>query len=63
MIQWLGLSALTAEGVGSIPGWGTKSSQAEQCGRKQINKPGSHNAFMRHEISYVGCSKCPEILN
>ena len=24
MVQWLGLQALTAEGWGSIPGWGTK---------------------------------------
>ena len=24
MVQWLGLHAFTAEGVGSIPVWGTK---------------------------------------
>ena len=28
MVQWLGLCALTAEGVGSIPGQGTKILQA-----------------------------------
>ena len=27
-VQWLGLQAFTAEGVGSIPGWGTKIPQA-----------------------------------
>ena len=27
-VQWLGLSAFTAEGSGSIPGWGTKILQA-----------------------------------
>ena len=24
VVQWLGLCTLTAEGLGSIPGWGTK---------------------------------------
>ena len=33
-IQWLGLRAFTAEGPGSIPGWGTKIPQATQCGQK-----------------------------
>ena len=27
-VQWLGLGDFTAEGVGSIPGWGTKIPQA-----------------------------------
>ena len=27
-VQWLGLRTLTAEGPGSIPGWGTKILQA-----------------------------------
>ena len=31
MVQWLGLLALTAEGLGSIPDRGTKISQATQC--------------------------------
>ena len=31
MAQWLGLLALTAEGLGSIPDRGTKISQATQC--------------------------------
>ena len=35
-VQWLGLQALTAEGPGSIPGWGTKIPQAAQ--HAQINK-------------------------
>ena len=33
-VQGLGLRALTAEGPGSIPGWGTKIPQASQCGEK-----------------------------
>ena len=28
MVQWLGLGTLTAKGLGSIPGWGTKISHA-----------------------------------
>ena len=28
VVQWLGLCAFTAEGVGSAPGWGTKIPQA-----------------------------------
>ena len=31
VVQWLGLGASTAGGLGSIPGWGTKISQATQC--------------------------------
>ena len=29
--RWLRLGAFTAEGLGSIPGWGTKLPQAKQC--------------------------------
>ena len=28
VVQWLGLGTLTANGAGSIPGWGTKILQA-----------------------------------
>ena len=34
MVQWLGLYSFTAEGVGSIPGWGTKILQAVWCSQK-----------------------------
>ena len=37
-VQWLGLCALTAEGLGSIPGWGTKIPQAMWCGQKKAKK-------------------------
>ena len=33
--QWLNLSALTAEGLGSIPGSGTKIPQTAQCSKKK----------------------------
>ena len=33
-VQWLGLSTLTAEGLGSILGLGTKLPQATPCGQK-----------------------------
>ena len=35
MAQWLGLRALTAEGLGSIPGRGTKMPQAARRGKKK----------------------------
>ncbi|CAN0499760.1 unnamed protein product [Rangifer tarandus platyrhynchus] len=37
VVQWLGLHALSAEGPGSIPGWGIKIPQKAQHGHK-INK-------------------------
>ena len=36
MVQRLGLSALHAEGLGSIPDWGTNIPQALWCGQKNI---------------------------
>ena len=35
MVQWLGLGAFTAVGLGSIPGWGTKIPQAMQPKKKK----------------------------
>ena len=35
LVQWLGLWALTAGGVDSIPGWGTKILHAMQRGQKK----------------------------
>lgn len=33
VVQWLGISAFTAESSGSIPGWETKIPQAVQYGQ------------------------------
>ena len=38
MVQWSGLSTFTAEGPGSIPGWGIKIPQATYFGQKKKNK-------------------------
>ena len=38
MVQWLGLSAFTAEGPGSIPGPGTKIPQAAWRGQEKTQK-------------------------
>ena len=38
MVQWLGLGALTAEGLGSIPDWETKIPQAEWHNKTKQNK-------------------------
>ena len=35
VVQWLGLHAFTAEGLGSIPCWGTKIPQAVWCSQKK----------------------------
>ena len=37
-IQWLGLHAFTAEGMGLIPGWGTKIPQAVWYSKKKKKK-------------------------
>ena len=37
VVQWLGLCAVTAEGAGLTPGWGTKIPQAAQLGEKKKN--------------------------
>ena len=39
MVQWLGLCASTARGLGSIPGRGTKISQAVCRGQKKFFFP------------------------
>ena len=38
MVQGLGLHTFTAEGTGSVPGWGTKIPQAAQWGQKKKKK-------------------------
>ena len=35
VVQWSQLCAFTADGPGSIPGWGTKIPQTAQCGQKK----------------------------
>ena len=35
LVQWLGLLAFTAEGLGSIPSWGTKIPQAMRHGQRK----------------------------
>ena len=36
VVQWLGLSALTARGPGLIPGWGTKIPQVAWYSQKMV---------------------------
>ena len=36
MVQWLGLGAFSAKGMGSILGWEAKIPQATQRGQKKI---------------------------
>ena len=37
-VQWLGVCACTARGMGSIPGWGTKIPRAVQRRQKKKKK-------------------------
>jgi len=38
VVQWFRLSAYTAGGTGSIPGWETKIPHAMLCGQKRKNR-------------------------
>ena len=38
VVQWLGLRAFTAKGVGSVPGWEIKILQAMQYGQTEKKK-------------------------
>ena len=38
VVQWLGLCASNAAGMGSIPGWGTKVPHAALCGQNNKYK-------------------------
>ena len=42
MVHWLKLSACTAGGMGSTPGWGTKILQATGCGQKSTKGAHGH---------------------
>ena len=48
MVQRLGLAAFRAVGLGSVPGWGPKTPQAEMCIKTKQNKKserkGSHQS-------------------
>ena len=45
VVQWLGLCAFTAEGLGSIPGRRAEISQAVWCSRKKKKKLQMHDPF------------------
>ena len=42
MVQWLGLCASSAGGMGSIPGWGTKIPHATWHGQKTKKQYGTN---------------------
>ena len=49
-VQWLGLCALTAEGPGLIPGWGTKIPQGARCSQKKKKR-----RVVLKEVRSFGC--------
>ena len=48
VVQWLGLCAFTAKGLGLIPGWGTKIPQAMQLSQKKKKQQQKTAAYMEH---------------
>ena len=50
MVQWLGLPAFTAEGLGSIPGRGTKILQATGSKAKKRKKNVKFEMTIHHPI-------------
>ena len=53
VVQWLGLHAFTAEGVGLIPGWGTKIPQAAWCGQRKKKKKKIYICIHTHIYVYI----------
>ena len=51
VVQWLGLHAFTAEGTGSIPGWGIKVSQAMGRGQKKKVFPLQTSNFVKQTLN------------
>ena len=44
VVQWLGCHALTAEGMDSIPGWGTNIPQAVRHSQNKQTNPPPHKS-------------------
>ena len=57
MVQWLGLCAFTDEGVGSVPGPGSKIPQAMWCGqkthKKQTNKRTYSSKGLKNTLTHL----------
>ena len=53
MAQWLGLCAFTAKGSGSIPGPGTKITQAEWHSQKKKKRPKRQESKKQNKTSSV----------
>ena len=51
-VQWLGLHASTAGGMGSIPGHGTKILQVVQYGKKNLETKQNKKMETQHTKTY-----------
>ena len=58
-VQWLGLPAFTAEGLGSVPSQGTKILQATWHSQKQKQKQNKRHNLAKEweEEGFTTCSK------
>ena len=66
MVLWLGLRAFTAEGTGSIPGWGTKVPQAAWYGqreKKKLSVPSKFKLAQLYIIRGDGAAKGRQLLS
>ena len=50
-VQWLEIHAFTAEGTGSIPGWGTKIPQDTRRSQKKKKKVNSNSPIIRSGLN------------
>ena len=53
VVQWLGLHAFTAEGMGSILGWGTNLRSCKPCGMSK-----KKNQYQNKTSEGLSLSKC-----
>ena len=54
VVQWVGIRAVTAKGLGSIPGWGTKISTGNGACPPPKKKHRTMIANLRHVHVYFG---------
>ena len=62
MVEWLGLGPFTAMGLGSIPGWGIKTSQVTQCPLPPKHTTSSVGKYVKKNVPPL-CKRVWQFLN